>query len=471
MAVSVDLKIRGRRYVLADPSATRRSLEDGVRGEGLGPVHEDDRFQRSPASQSPRSEESSPQKENSSSSPSSSSPQNDSKRHNQVKFPPHPPTSEPPNMRSLPPDLNKTTDYPEDLPSKLVDDCIPFSQEESSSMSDCSAWSQSHSASDSGIHSAHSRLSREYSMPNLHTLNQGMDMDGKFKQDILHGLEYFEQRNNELKKLNKKILRDLDRMTEANKHLEDHIDELTQKYNAVLGENSELKIQLDALVKEKGRYEQQAMNDWKNKVELKEKYVVMQNSAEKELVKLRERIDQQNKQLQSSAPEETSRQLQLTVTQLQDEIHKMNIDREKGLESHERLQREMNELQDVHRQKVTELEAQYKRFLSLKKSFNDLLEEHEALKKSNSTKMLGSSTWPSNKVMHAVETVHLIDRPGKKGPSYQTTNSGKILPATPAQNAVRSKVPRNRTDGLGRSENLPPVGSQAHLRHLSYISQ
>lgn len=406
-----------------------------------------------------------------------------------VKFPPRPPSAENPKNHASGRHSVKTSDAVRARESgerhQRPDEGIPLSQEETSSISESSSWSAppplvhscSYTTTDSGIQT---RMSRDLSLPNLNTLNQGMDMDGKFKQDILHGLEYFDQRNNELKKLNKSLVRELERMTETNNHLEVHIEQLHKKNAIMEEENDELKIKMDGLMKENIRYEEQIRNDWSSKVELEEKYVKLKSESEKEIQALRLTIEEQSKQIkdmQNNVKRDCDEvdgdrmEMSLRISQLQEEIQRLGVERLRDQESHELLRKEMKDLQEVHKQKVSELEAQYKRFVSLKKSFNNLLEEHEAYKKRNRIENLGNSTWPSGKanpLSAQIETVHLIDLPSKKktnlpSPYKSSPYQATPPPLKPTATGVRSKVPagpgKNRSDGLGRSENLPPVTS------------
>ena len=313
-------------------------------------------------------------------------------------------------------------------------------------------------------------------------------MDKKFKQDVLNGIEYFENRTEDLKSANSQMMREIERLTSLNADLENRFKDMDTRYQYLAEENDELKVKLDELTKEKMRVEEQAMDQWQGRVKVEEMYTEMKRDADHEMRNIRQELKAANQKKAAPVPEKRGTQktrsldanameLLRKVSSLQDQLTKLQMEKATGQEVNRKLDKELSDYKVMYKDKTRELDAQYKRFLSLKKSFNDLTDEHEKLKTvfrgrgiPNNTSGSGNSTWPSNKVRlggSEIETVRLVDISKVNG-SVGACAPPSYLPASQkASKPSRSKVmthKRNTSDGLApiaTDQNLPPVTTVA----------
>ena len=115
----------------------------------------------------------------------------------------------------------------------------------------------------------------------------------------------------------------------------------------------------------------------------------------------------------------------------------------------------------------TELDSQYKRFLSLKKNFNDLRDEHEKLKlQLRSRRSLNpNNTWPKNTTTTAAAASDVSRPADSEAVSYfdiPTRFYGAKLNSPADKTLGKFFVEHKRTSSEGRSatsENLPPVAA------------
>ena len=314
--------------------------------------------------------------------------------------------------------------------------------------------------------------------------NASFEWDQKIKHDIINGIEYFERKNAEMKQINNKILAELERVKRLNHQLEDRLN-LSSERNKELGsENDELKIRLDQREKEQDKLKEQAMTQWQARVKSDELFMELKRDSdieirrlkdllatkEKEVARVISNASQKEKSLRNSMKEpglankslrsnmEDHLELLHKISRLEEEVSKLKDDNEKGKEVNKKTKDESDMLKTKLKEHNTELDSQYKRFLSLKKNFNDLRDENEKLKLQlrGRRNLNPNSTWPKSNPTDTRssenEAVSYFDIPTKVGKS--NSPAGKKLP--------RPMLEHKRTSSEGRStisENLPPVAA------------
>ncbi len=356
--------------------------------------------------------------------------------------------------------------------------------------------------------------------PNTYSsLGGGINWEAKYRQDILAGLQYFESNNAELKDLNNRLVQELDRVNAANEDLENRLRRSQQENQQLRDDLEESKIKLDQQGKENMRLEDQAHSQWRSRIKLEEMYCEFRKESEAELKQLRESLHMARKNLQqvpTPSPQPNQKvkfgdstsgsgsrlddvsvskkdphvrqgladdnlELLHKLRQLEEDLSRLNRDKDSAVDNNGRLKQEIADLKSALKVKSHELDGQYKRFLSLKKSFNDLADENEKLKiqlRGRGKGSIANSTWPSvSSSANKVETVHVIDlpsgfKPGSTGNAFKTSAAPAHLQAGKSQRLGPPSVTKSKgslgghrsgqSDSTILVDNLPPVSNHAH---------
>ena len=324
----------------------------------------------------------------------------------------------------------------------------------------------------------------------------GFEWDAKIKHDIINGIEYFERKNGDLKQLNSRIVAELDYARRLNNQLGDRLKLATERIKELSHDNDELKIRLDQREKDYDRSKEQAMTQWHARVKSDELYMELKRDSDVELRRLKDALaakekeiarvvtsaSQKEKAIRNSVKEpsiankslranmEDHLELLHKIARLEEENSKLKSDNDKEKVTSKKNKDEAEMLRGKLKEHSTELDSQYKRFLSLKKNFNDLRDEHEKLKlQLRSRRSLNpNNTWPKNTTTTAAaaaaasdvsrpadsEAVSYFDIPTRFGGAKSNSPAGKKL--------GKAFVEHKRTSSEGRSaasENLPPVAA------------
>lgn len=316
--------------------------------------------------------------------------------------------------------------------------------------------------------------------------SSSFEWDHKIKHDIINGIEYFEKKNSEMKTINNRILVELERVTRLNHQLEERLKLTSERQQEIVSDNDELKIRLDQREKEHDRLKEQAMTQWQARIKADEMFMELKRDSDVEIRKLKALLSakeselarvvtsaaQKEKSIRNSLKEpglanksmranmEDHLELLHKITRLEEEIVRLKTENEKERMSGKKNKDEADGLKTKLKEHGTELDSQYKRFLSLKKNFNDLRDENEKLKLQlrGRRNINPNNTWPKNTAELASkqtenEAVSYYDIPTKYGKS-----------SSPANKKIVGKpiVDHKRSPSDGRSvvsENLPPVSS------------
>ncbi len=296
------------------------------------------------------------------------------------------------------------------------------------------------------------------------------DVDNRYRQDILRGLEYFEDRNREMQELNHKLVQDLNRFMTHKTEMEASLDKQKGINNQFLHDNNDLQLKIDTTDKENMRLHEQAISEWHSRVKVEEICVEQQVAYDNEIKNLKELLairEAEIVELKSAleaakikAKPNRDNEIELVgkVNRLQEELSKVTKERNNERERNIKFMEKNDTLKKRLETTQAELERQINRFLSLKKSFNDLSDEKEKLKELNKNRrnsVGGSNTWPSNHPGNEAvsETLHYVDLPNKEA------NMKTTLPV-PGKGVVASKVVkghRKQPSGSRSPDSLPPV--------------
>ncbi|KAK2167615.1 hypothetical protein LSH36_26g14020 [Paralvinella palmiformis] len=342
--------------------------------------------------------------------------------------------------------------------------------------------------------------------------SSAVDWDLKHRQDILSGLEYFERKADDLKDLYNRSQREIERLKVCNDDLECRLKTLSIEMSDLMAESDELKIKLDGSEKENSILQDQAVSEWRGRVKAEEMYYELQRDLEREIAILKKTARRQEDAERRSGPDagdktapsggtkpsgsrvekEAAKQilsdetfeLKHSVASLTEEIRRLGREKEGILENNGRLVQELDDVRRILNKKDQELESQVKRFLSLKKSFNNLVEENDTLKaqlrvrgigqphgtREQITNQLASCTWPAGKVSGGaaaeVEKVSYIDLPNEalsvsnsNGGSFRTTTAATIT-TTAAKH--QQTVIRSRGNSINSKTTKPAAHSTIH---------
>ena len=305
-------------------------------------------------------------------------------------------------------------------------------------------------------------------------LNSGAyEWDRKVKHDIISGIEYFEKKNQEMKEVNSRMLRELERIARQNAEYEDKLRREQERSKVLNAENDEMKIKLDTLEKENGRLKEESVSYWNARVKSEELYMELKRDTEKETRILRDQVETKEKEvihlrgmnMKGQKHDKTSKyladdhlELLHKISRLEEEIARMKIDKERVADSNKRQKDEVDGMRKKLKEQSTELENRFSQFLVLKKSFNDLNSENEKIKSQlrtrRSTQQLtvNNNTWPKNNDLKKTEAdtaVSYFDIPSKVGKAGTKKTSVPLLGHK-----------RNTSDSHSTtSESLPPVPS------------
>ena len=438
-----------------------------------------------------------------------------------VKFPPHPPNiEEASRTKSGRHRLRRTASGT----SIRDDDNVPYSQEETS-LPAISETPVDHSMMSSFPHlnpaetsiSLHSQDPTAYSHQYSSTTARShiIDWDLKHRQDVLSGLEYFERKATDFKELYNQSQHALDRLRRQNSELDEQVKKLESDNKQLWGESDELKIRLDASEKENSILQNQAITEWQSRVKLEEMYVELQRDSDKEIASLKEKLSERSmvgksvhnvelrmgvggdkvdgilhaKEHPKGGLSDDQFELMHSISRLQDDLKKLTREKDSLADHNGRLHQNIADLKSAFREKNQELESQQKRFLSLKKSFNDLSDENEKLKiqmrargassqlhptREQIANVLANSTWPGNpagKAHSEVESVSYIDLPKGSLAAVKTASSGHQAASLKGRRGSighksvvkgtngMAQHKRTKSDVISLQENLPPVAN------------
>ena len=351
-----------------------------------------------------------------------------------MKFHPHPPSQagvSKPVSRKRQPLLNRNTT------NGRSRDRLPLSQEESS-LPDMHHWSlpspeeQGACAAlprDSGVYSAAGRMDEETCIFQHTSVAIDEDVRGleakdmAARDDILRGLEYFEERNESSRDTIARIRADLERVLAANRQLEDINTKLAN-------DTTEQQQRLDTMWKENERLKEQAMEQWNARVKADEMLAETRRDLEREVRQLRAQVTPTGNGnagvADPESPDDAVRKLSEEkadflgkINSMEKEIAKLVSDKRNMDEEAANSKVRLNEVK-------TELSNQLKRFVALKRSYNKLVEENETIKSQlRGRASLANETWPvrSNaKTLAGLEdservrliNLNLVDRSAKR---------------------------------------------------------
>ena len=312
------------------------------------------------------------------------------------------------------------------------------------------------------------------------------DRDYKVKQDVLSALEYFEKRKDEMYDLNRRIMHELQKVIKCNQELEDQIWKLEEQNKSILNDNSELRIEMDKYQNEKKMSEEQSVHQWREKVSLEEMFCEFKNSKQKEIDNLSKTleskeveikqlkgiINESKKNTNNNDTKEMELQYLSDIGRLKEELKTCRVDRDNERQHRSQLSTELACLRQQMAAQQNELEKQMNRFLSLKKSFNELHCEKEKLShlsrsRRNSVDGNASSTWPATGKLVAKREVNCIDIPpkgqlppadgAKRLSGLPTPGNGRNVVAKMTKPGALPNIKIPPTDNRKTPESLPPV--------------
>ena len=346
----------------------------------------------------------------------------------------------------------------------------------------------------------------QYDLTNL-TQYGNTDMDQTYKNSVISGIEYFERKNWELKELNNRVLRELERVLRLNHELEETIRKLMEDNQMMDVSVDEYKIKHDLVEKENSKLQEQAMSQWSSRIKAEEMHAEDQRDAKQEVIRMRQELQEKNeeikrilaqqealkgKQKDSSTAEKSKSstgtsskshassnagdnfELLHKISRLEDDILKIRSEKDGVTDTNKRLKLELDTLKSKSQQQGAELETQYKRFLSLKKNFNDLLDENEKLKgrmrsRRDSNPSISNQTWPmqprtnpdnGGKDVLDGGSLRLVDIPLKAGKQpISAFSSGLPKAGSQARRKaiVGGRHHRNGSEVRSLPDSLPPM--------------
>ena len=303
------------------------------------------------------------------------------------------------------------------------------------------------------------------------------------RDGVLSGLEYFEKRNKELREIKDRLVRELNRVTQINRELEENINTFMKKINVTNDESDELKHKLDRMEKENIRLQEQAAEEWRSRKKAEELYVQFQASSAEISKSLKEDLEHKDTELKN-----LKKKLELyakdnsvgikedkeVYAELHSRIESLLKDNKLVVSENDLLKNQSNKLKvEVENlktqvgEKNSELERQFSRFLTLKKSFNDIREENERLK--NRTFAPANITWPrdAGRVLPPTSGASAAHAAGSTSvSSLNSTTTGRStqpqcrLPPAQPYGGRRRGVPEGKgmPESRGMPESsLPPV--------------
>lgn len=311
-----------------------------------------------------------------------------------------------------------------------------------------------------------------------------IDVEKRMKDGILVGLEYFEKRNKELREIKNKLIHELDRIMKVNKEMEGKIENISKRLTYANSENDELKGKLDQIEKENARLQDQALSEWTSRVKTEEMYSELNASSKEEIKTLHGHVvtrDSEIKALklkvdtlmQNSSMDSKDMliELQTKMDSLREEVRRLTMENDVFKDQNNKITADLDNAKRQVTDKKAELDRQFDRFLTLKKSFNDIMEENDRLKQTiKPQRVRGNNaanvTWPrdgdqtGSDVMDGETVTKRLNLPPTVGPKTIRTSPVAIVPKT-TKTAFGTHGSRHRRQGSdARSENLPPVSKK-----------
>ena len=315
--------------------------------------------------------------------------------------------------------------------------------------------------------------------------NTDVEVDNRMRDGILNGLDYFQKRNHELREVKNKVVHELDRVMKVNQDLQQRIQEVVKRSDGVNLENEELKGKMDQIEKENIRLQDQALSEWTSRIKAEELFIELQAHSQRELKSVRVDLDSKEEELEALRSshgnytkisnkeggdlQELQVELFTKIEALKEDVKRLTTENDQVRETHRKMADEQDNLKRYVAERNAELERQFNRFLSLKKSFNDVVEENERLKLRGRDNLnnTANNTWPvqGNPTSKNVERLHvgLVELP----PAMATRSSKSTAPpplTKPIANrrqlvskGTSYRQTRPGQDSRQGPDNLPPV--------------
>ena len=251
------------------------------------------------------------------------------------------------------------------------------------------------------------------------------------------------------------------------------------------------------------------MTQWQARIRSEEQYIALKRDSDEEMSRVKDLLAQRTHDVERMSREaaearkekavrqnmkeapllgkqhrsNVEEQLELLhkIARLEEEISKLRLEQEREKKGSRRHKDEIEAARTKMREQFSELESQQKRFLSLKKNFNDLRDENEKLRlqlRNGRRSVNPNNTWPKNSHADVIavsnaaaktnsenETVTLLDIPATKLTKQNVTSSSMVsAPAAGGKKGVKTSHKRTSSDARA-SENLPPVLSNGATKN------